>query len=134
MTAAIAAAPPAQPRHVVVQDARLGWFMPLVRALWGTANDQRAEADIEALAAARASSLRLKPRLRIRPDGWVSHSGGAFPFDPRTPVEVRHAREGLSFVDQPMPAAHWPESWWHGLSASWRNNIIAFRIVGEVAA
>lgn len=70
-----------------------------------------------------------KPRVRIRPDGWVRHDGGSFPFAPNVVVETGHAGGFYGLGKQAEYASFWPEEFWRGDARSWRNNILFYRIV-----
>ncbi len=72
-----------------------------------------------------------KPRVTIRPDGWIRHDGQPFPFDgKRCWVEVAFesgvilaGRDGIQL------AAYWPAEWWTWKAQDWKRNIVAYRIV-----
>ena len=71
-----------------------------------------------------------KPRVRIRPDGWIMHPPDQpFPFHPMTIVETEwssgHKIEGAS-ADY---ARVWHDNMWRGRAASRKHNIVAYRIV-----
>lgn len=77
-----------------------------------------------------APRRRCKPRVRIRPDGWIVHPvGQPFPFHPMTLVETR-MRGGLVLTGRDAEyAKFWHESFWTGRATSWKHNIVAYRIV-----
>lgn len=81
--------------------------------------------------AAKSKRLLTKPRVRIRPDGWIRHAPGPFPFDPKTMVETVMA-DGLALTGQYAEyAGFWHESWWLGRADSWKRNIRFYRIVAH---
>lgn len=71
-----------------------------------------------------------KPRVRIRPDGWITHPRGQpFPFDPLTVVEVRLSSGGQMLGTDADYARLWHDNMWKGRAISRKYNIVAYRIV-----
>lgn len=71
-----------------------------------------------------------KPRVRLRPDGWITHPRGQpFPFDPLTIVEVQFSSGAQMLGRDADYARVWHENMWLGRSISRKFNIVAYRIV-----
>jgi hypothetical protein len=70
-----------------------------------------------------------RPRVRIRPDGWIRHDGRPFPFGPNVVVEIIQRGGEQSVSDQAEYSSFWPEAYWEWRAQSWRRNILFYRMV-----
>ncbi len=77
------------------------------------------------------TARRIKPRVRIRADGWIRHVPSPFPFSPKMLVEVMLASGEVIGDHLSDYAGSYPDAWWRNQAPTGANNIRLYRIVGE---